>query len=269
MTSQRIPLYAISDLHFFSEMGFSPHHFRGLVADPFPVPLLRQWRKTIERKAWLLIPGDLSDSVDEFCVNADLGVLDCLPGRKLVSPGNHDRAPWDNPWERAAFFGRFSSLIPLHGGAHRLAFNSGSPGLIVAGARGAPTSTDASYDGEVFRSGDEESGVGFRHEFGALDQALAKARKLRADPRDRLAIQVHHPPFHVSRRPNEITELVESSGADLCVYGHLHADPESGSPSAGQLRPDGTNFRLVSADALEGEPLRIGSLTREGVEWSF
>jgi uncharacterized protein len=256
-------LYAISDLHFFTEGGVGRLP-GGLVFQPIPPGLVKGWYEQVEEDAWVLIPGDISDSAPQGGMQADYQFLDELPGRKLISPGNHDGGPWRSQERIENFCRRFRSLTPLTSGhVTRLALKPDSPGLVIAAVMGGVAPGDRWFGGEPHELGPDSAKLRYQLELGRLDQALTRAREIR-QAADDLLVQIHYPPWVNLRRPGAFSERIEAAGAAVCIYGHLHQ--ETGSGFEGEQ--GGTQYRIVAAPRLGMVPLELGEFTESGVLWS-
>jgi predicted phosphohydrolase len=255
-------IYGISDLHFFLEGGAGGNLPGGLIFRAIPPGLIRRWREEVWGHDSVLIPGDISDSSTGAGIQADYEMLDRLPGRKVLSPGNHDSGPWRSQEEIDRFCAPFPSLTAITAGVLRLAAQPDAPGLVVAAAPGSCAPGDAWFADEPSELGPDDPSLRFRVELGNLKHALAEAERI-AQPTDRLVVQIHYPPFVNLTRPGPFSDLIEAAGADLCLYGHLHRESESG--FEGQR--NGVRYRIVSAPRLQMCPLRLGELTKAGVRW--
>jgi predicted phosphohydrolase len=257
-------IYGISDLHLFLEGGEGGNLPGGLAFRAIPPELIGNWRAEVWSHDWVLIPGDISDSRSEEGIRADYELLDRLPGKKVLSPGNHDGEPWQNQEAIERFCDDFASLRPITSGATRLAASEDGPGLVVAATQGACAPVDDWFGGERHELGPADPGLRFRLELANLKQALAEAKQI-AGADDRLVVQIHYPPFVNFTRPGPFSELIEGAGTDLCVYGHLHEEDESGFEGSRA----GVSYRIVSAPRLGMWPLRLGELSARGVRWAW
>ena len=82
-------LYAISDLH----LSFStekPMDIFGEKWSKHDEKIKENWFKLIKEEDTVLIAGDISWSMKADESLADLNWIDSLPGRKIISKGNHD-----------------------------------------------------------------------------------------------------------------------------------------------------------------------------------
>jgi predicted phosphohydrolase len=189
------------------------------------------WKREASEDDLLLLAGDISWALRLDEAAPDLDFIAQFPGRKLLLKGNHDY--W---WGSIA---RVRSAAPptlefLQNDAHMYA------GVAVAGARGwslpgthAPGGEDAKlFDREIER----------------LRLSLQAAQRL---DHSTLIVMTHFPPLRSLSEATPISELVEQSGARVCVYGHLHGrDIET----AAQGERNGVHYKLVSADAVGFTP---------------
>jgi uncharacterized protein len=261
-----LSIHAISDLHLFSAGARPGLEADGLEFTPIWPHLIDHWYEVVEPGDWVLIPGDISDSWPQIGLHADYRFLDKLPGRKLLSPGNHDHPPWHSQVKVGRFCREFERLDPVVSGARRLAIADEVPGLVVVAGKGACAPGDDWFAGELSLTGPENATRRFELELARLRRALAAGQRLR-QPEDRLLVQLHYPPRINFSQPSPFSELIEAAGVDVCIFGHLHAAAEHEAVTEGPCQ--GTNYRLVAAPILENQPLTLGQLTRDGISWSI
>lgn len=258
-------LYATSDLHLFAEGG-SGRLPGGLVFEAVPAGLVNHWNEQVETGSSVLIPGDISDSLSpQSGLEADYKVLDRLPGQKVLSPGNHDSAKiWRSQEQIEKFCSRFDSLRPLTSGrAIRLTKDPSAPGVVVAAVMGAAAPGDSWFGDEPHELGPDSPKLRYQLELANLEQALAEAKRI-ARLSDSLIVQLHYPPWVNFTRPGAFSDRIETAGAAVCIYGHLHQESESGFEG----EHGGTEYRIVAAPRLDMRPLLLGELTDHGVIWS-
>lgn len=234
-------LWAIADLHLPgaglpATIAVSPSG-----GDPRP-KLDASWRKLVGSDDIVLIPGDISQAQRHRDVQADLAWLDRLPGRKVLSPGNHDR--WWNRVEAIRPMLR-RSLHAVEGDALRLG------GIIVCGARGAPVPDETTRP---------EARTTYDREMAALSRALDAAGALRQN-REPLYVLWHYPPFDAHGRPGPAVALWEAAGATAVVYGHAHRHSQWTSLVQGAR--GGVRYAFVAANAIGFHPLRLAMLPGE------
>jgi len=231
-------VWAISDLHLAQAGGGNrdyesrrPDHLKR-IGD--------QWRAVVQPSDLVLLPGDVSMAKTHREVQPDLRWLAGLPGRKVLSPGNHDR------WFSSAAAIK-SMLRTDQWAVHATAVQVG--GVIVCGARSAPVPPEDPSDPSNW------SAVTCRR-LAELETALEQAQRLRGDHPDAPIVALwHHPPFDLHRRPGPWVEAMERAGIDWCLYGHLHTEGQWQAAPGGRI---GTiRYACVAADALGFRPLKL------------
>ena len=104
--------------------------------------------------------------------------------------------------------------------------------------------------GNHYFSPDSDQKIYLR-EAGRLELSLSHAR--RQAPHARLIGMIHYPHRPV-RQPHAFTDIFEKYGAEIVVYGHLHAGSIR-SALNGTVR--GVHYKLVSCDAIGFQPVKI------------
>ena len=157
-----------------------------------------------------------------------------LPGRKVVIKGNHDYW-WSTAAKAYKFFDQngidnieiLNNNCVLYGD------------IALCGTRG--------WFYEEERGGEHDRKIMLR-EVGRLETSLKCAGE-----REKLVF-LHYPPKYMSYQCPEILEMLERYGVERCYYGHIHG---RGIASAFEGRLGNTEFRLVSADAVDFRPVRV------------
>lgn len=219
-------IYAISDLHLPAGDDkpmdvFGEHwekHFERIRAD---------WISRIREDDIVLLPGDLSWAMRLEDALQDLNAIGELPGKKIITRGNHDY--W---WSS---IGRvrdklMKNMFALQNDAIAL------DEYVFSGTRGWILPTD-----EV----QEDDKRIFKREVKRLTMSLEHARRL--SPDGQLICMLHYPPLYDNMRSTEVTEVLRAYGCSHVVYGHLH-----GSALCGAFRGchDGIIYHQVSCDGL-------------------
>jgi hypothetical protein len=98
-------------------------------------------------------------------------------------------------------------------------------------------------------------------EIGRLTLSLDAAKKL-FDANCTLLVAMHYPPIYPDGTDSPFTELLEQHEPKVVFYGHLHvANPdEIGNATQSEIfdgQRGATNYRLVSADYIGFQPVRI------------
>lgn len=233
-------LFAIADPH----LGFGvakPMAIFGSQWHDHDHQLEVNWRKAVTDDDTVLIPGDISWGMTLAEALPDLQFLDRLPGKKILSRGNHDY--W---WSSLSKMDRFCQENSLHS----LVFlrNNGlavAPDWLICGTRGWIVPDDPD-----FRAVDEKI---YLREAGRLRLSLDAAASIRTSSH-KLVVGLHYPPYPRDGSSTLFTKLLEEYHVDRCIFGHIHGLP-----------PDRRDYdrsvpircQLVSADHLAFNPLRL------------
>lgn len=229
-------VFAIADLHL-SFTAAKPMSVFGPQWADHERRVEAAWRKAVGAEDVVLLPGDLSWALKLEDALPDLRWIGALPGRKYFIQGNHDY--WCGPP------GKVRSALPpslslVRSGAERL------DGLGLCGTRGWTRPDQEEFD-------PDEDGRLWRREVARLGMALEALARLDAPRR---IVMLHFPPRGPAE-PTEMSRMIEAAGADLCVYGHLHAEALS---DAFEGESGGVAYRCVSADHIGFAPRLVLSL---------
>ena len=225
-------LYCIGDLHL-SQSTDKPMDVFGSQWENH-TDKLREGFAGLNEGDVTVLCGDLSWGMGLQECAEDFRFIDALPGRKLILKGNHDY--W---WSTAAKTKRFfdEQGITTIDILNNNAFAYG--GYAICGTRGW------FYEEE---KGTEHDAKIMRREVLRLETSL------KAGGDRRKLVFLHYPPIYQNYRCDEILALLKEYEVGLCCYGHIHG---KGCHSAYNGWHDGTQFRLVSADAVQFRPVKI------------
>ena len=192
------------------------------------------WMNTVTDFDTVLIPGDISWATYIDKAEEDFRFISDLPGTKLLSRGNHDF--W---WTTAAKTKRFFAEhgIETIDVLNNNFFTYGD--FALCGTRGW------FYEEET---GGEHDKKIMRREIMRLETSLKAA-----GDREKLVF-LHYPPLYQNYRCEEILALLKEHNVRLCCYGHIHG---KGCRSAFTGWHDGTEYKLVSADAVNFSPVKL------------
>ena len=225
-------LYAIGDTHLSLSADKSMEAFGEGWTDY--VQRLREGFAALGEQDLCVLCGDLSWGMSLEDAAEDFRFLASLPGKKLIVKGNHDY--W---WSTAAKAEKFFAAQGLEGFSilHNNCVTYG--GAALCGTRGW------FYEEE---HGDAHDKKIMLREIGRLETSLKAAGE-----REKLVF-LHYPPIFQKYECPEILELFERYGVKRCFYGHIHG---KGIRLAFNGERNGTEYRLVSADALGFRPLKV------------
>lgn len=225
-------IFAIADTHFSFGTNKPMNIFSGW--DNYENRLRENWNKIVGKDDTVVIAGDISWAMDINDALEDFRFLDGLNGTKIIMKGNHDYW-WATKRKTEKFFAdnKIETVKILFNNAYRVG------DYTICGTRGWFFDCKKSEDEKVLL-----------REAGRLKLSLAEAEKLGGKP----IIFLHYPPVSLTDTCREIYDVVISSGAEKCFYGHLHGASVNW---AWQGEKDGVDFRLISADYLEFCPKLI------------
>lgn len=225
-------IYAIGDLHFDSSKK-KPMDIFGDNWINHEEKIIENWKKNICQDDLVLIAGDISWALKLKEAKYDLEKIDKLPGKKVISKGNHDYW-WVslnklNTLElETLFFIQNTSYI----------YNN----IAITGTRGW-----FSKDSEGF---DENDLKVYNREIHRLKLSLESV----ADEVDEKVVMLHYPPFDLNLQPNDFHEIMLENKVETCIYGHLHSD---GHKFAREGIIDGIEYHCISSDYLDFKPKLI------------
>ncbi len=224
-------VFAIDDPHL-SRYDPKPMTIFGDGWAEHPEAFFSGWRDTVAEGDLVLVPGDVSWAMTLEGALPDLHDIAALPGQKVLLRGNHDYW-WPSLTKLRAALPE--GMFAVQNDALRF---GGVVGVVVAGTRGwvCPGAREFSAEDEKI----------YVRELGRLALSLAAAAKLRR-PGDRLIVMLHYPPTNLRLEPSGFTDLIETSGADALVFGHLHGERRTvdkvGDVPAYLVAADASGFR--------------------------
>jgi len=226
-------LFAISDMHL-SLGNDKPMNIFSENWEGHAQKLKDNWQSTITDADTVIIPGDVCWSTYIDDAYEDFKYIDSLPGKKIISKGNHDYW-WETMSKMKKFLQEksFSSIFFLHNNFFEY------EDWAICGTRGWPTGDETQ---------DESGKKMFAREINRLDISIKAAIDA---GKGKIITVLHFPPFYTGE--NGFIEVMKKYGVRICLYGHLHGDFSA----ARQGMIEGIDFRFVSADYLNFMPERI------------
>lgn len=247
-------VWAIADLHLSFSVPDKSMEVFGDDWFSYQERIQKHWHETISADDLVLIAGDISWAKHLEEAMIDLEWIDQLPGKKIISKGNHDYW-W--PSNQKLHDNLPSSISFIHNNA--LLVDS----IAIAGTRlwDCPEVNYSRYieikehpkvkkrviDLADKRKEDEKI---FTKEMLRLQRSLAQ---MSSTAETKIAM-LHYPPLSPENQSTSVTALLEQYGVHYCVYGHLH-NLRPGLEQIGSVR--GIHYLLTSADYLNFKPLRI------------
>ena len=226
-------VYAISDLH----LDFSKEKPMDVFGENWvshEEKIFESWKSKVKEDDVVLICGDISWGLKLEEAHKDLLRIDNLPGKKIISKGNHDL--W---WQTKAKLKELE-LKSIHFLQND---NYQYENIAICGTRGW-----ASKDSDEFSEHDEKI---FSREVNRLDISLRTVEK----GVDKKIVMIHYPPFNFKdSSPNEFVDVMKKYNTDICIYGHLHGE---GHKFVVEGEIEDINFYCTSSDYLNFDLKKI------------
>jgi uncharacterized protein len=259
-------LWALSDLHLTLATPSKAMHVFGEVWRDHEERIARAWKERVAPDDVVAIPGDISWASRLSDALTDLEFLHRLPGTKVILPGNHERW-WDStsrvrrdlpPSLRAVSGDHVEAGAWLFFGT-RLWEDEEIPCDELIRWNNLSDKRPDTRTEEQRRSNARI----YEKELGRLERCIAA---LPARPWLKRICLTHYPPIGPDLRPTRATALIEGSGADTCLFGHLHSlKPEFSRPRRelmGQAR--GVRYLMASCDDLGMAPMLVDEVPPPG-----
>lgn len=205
------------------------------------------WNDTVTDEDTVILPGDISWAMKLDEARDDLWYLDDLPGKKIISRGNHDYW-WDTVKKLTEYFEKneIKTIRLLHNNAYIV------ENMLITGTRGwYPEGKNAPSDSDY--------ALVAAREVGRLTLSMEAGQKLLAAlPEDEAAkitkcTFMHFPPVYRDYVFREAIDVLHRYNIDRCYFGHIH-----GVYDMAPVRIfEGIEFIPIAADYLNFTPLRI------------
>ena len=232
-------LYVIGDLHLSLSGDKSMDIFPGW--HNYVDRIQQNWLAKIRPEDTVVLAGDTSWGMSFAEAKADFEFVNALPGQKIILKGNHDYW-WATMNKMNAFFAEngFDTLHILHNNHYLV------EGVCICGSRGW-----------LFDQGEPADQKVIAREAGRLEASILSA----GDIPEEKVVFLHYPPVYGEQLSPEILEVLLRHKIRRCYYGHIHG---AGCSYAFKGNDMGIEFRLISADHLGFDPIRIETPARSG-----
>ena len=224
-------LFALSDTHL-SFAKDKPMDIFDEIWKNHPQKIRENWIANITAEDTVLLPGDISWAINYRELEPDMEFLMSLPGKKVISPGNHDY--WWNSTQRLNEM--YKEITFIKGSFYNY------KGIAICGAKGWTCPNDSMYTPQ-----DEKL---YNRELGRLRLSLDSA--VNSGFTDIIAM-LHFPPTNDKRERSGFVELLEEYRVQRVIYGHLHG--RFNTSYSGVV--NNIEYTLVSADYRNFTPIRI------------
>ena len=197
------------------------------------------WLESVTETDTVIIPGDVSWGMKTEEAKDDFLFLESLPGKKILSKGNHDFW-WQTMRKLNALMLRLDikSISFLHNNAYVC------EDFIICGTRGWFVDTTYTPEDEKIVNRESER----------LRLSLTEGKKLSERfPGKELLCFLHYPPAYGGMECERITAVLREFSIKRCFYGHLHTVAEDR-----LMHKIGvTELKLIAADRLVFTPFLI------------
>ncbi len=192
------------------------------------------WKKAVTEEDTVVIPGDISWAMKLENAYEDFEFLNSLPGKKIIGKGNHDYW-WTSKKKMEDAFEKwgFKTLNILHNNCYSY------KEYAICGTRGWVNMPGEPADAKVLA-----------REAGRLAASLEEGKKLGLTP----IVFLHYPPIYGNGYNYDILDVLYKYDVKSCLYGHLHG-PSIRNALNGER--EGVDFRLISGDFLQFDPVKI------------
>ena len=202
----------------------------------------QNWIQNITKQDTVIIPGDFSWGMTLEEARSDFAFIHSLPGRKIISKGNHDYW-WMTMAKMTTFLAEnhFDTVDFLQNNSYLV------EDKILVGTRGWATN-DWKQD---------ENYKILKREKERLELSIQDGRKQFGENKEMLCF-LHYPPFFKESVPEEIdvVKTMQKYGIKRCFYGHLHGESLQ---DVVEGEVEGIEFALVSCDYLKFQPKWIAT----------
>ena len=232
-------IYVIGDLH----LSFSTDKPMDIFGDNWEdhtEKIKENWLKKVTENDTVILPGDFSWATYLEETYKDFEFLNSLPGKKILSKGNHDY--W---WTTVTSMKRFLK----ENGFNNIDFLYNSAFLvenkIITGTRGWINSWKSQENFKILKRENERLKISINkgiNEFGTDKEIISF---------------IHYPPFYKeSIIPDEInfSKTLKDFGIEKCYYAHLHGESHK---DAIEGNVNGIDYKLISSDYLKFDLLKI------------
>lgn len=244
-------IWAIADLHLSFSTPEKSMDIFGENWEGYQEKIKKHWIQVVQPHDLVLLSGDLSWASHFEQALIDLNWIDSLPGTKVIIKGNHDY--W---WPSNK---KLSERLPSS--IHFINQNAFHWNQISIGGTRLWDTEEYRFNQYIEmkenpkeraqeKEDPQETKRIFERELLRLEKSLCQmdsAAKVKI-------VMTHYPPIGADLKSSKTSELLESFGVNLAVFGHLH-NVKQGALPFGEKK--GIRYFLTSCDYLNFTPLFI------------
>lgn len=236
-------IYATSDLHLTIAVPLKSMSKFGNNWNNHVQRIEEGWRKMVGSNDIVIIAGDISWATTIEQAEPDFDFIESLPGKKILTVGNHDY--WHQTATRSNnfFFDNYRTMVPLVRNDYINLYDE----VAICAVKGYMNENHPEFKDEYRKS--------YEKECKRLDNTL----RLIPTTFERVIVVSHYPPIHegYDKGPNMALDIMGNHDVNMCIYGHLHSDAVEGAFTG---KCQGIDFKFVAGDSHNFEPLYIGDL---------
>ena len=231
-------IYVIGDLHL-SFGTDKPMDIFGNNWENHAEKIKEDWLSKVNEDDTVILPGDFSWATYIEDTKADFEYLNSLPGKKILSKGNHDY--W---WTTITRMNKFieeqgyKDIYFLYNNSYIV------ENKIIVGTRGWVNSWRSPDDYKILKRENDRLKLSIK---SGIDNY---------ETDEEMIAFIHYPPFYKESVPEEIDfiKTLKTYNIKKCYYAHLHGDSHK---EAIEGDVDGITFKLVSSDYLGFKLIKI------------
>ena len=244
-------LYAIGDLHLhYQSVLKAPNQLHDRVWRKHEEKLLKNCRKMITEEDTLVLVGDHSWGKNLSECEMDLQYIMDLPGRKILTRGNHDMF-WDvkKTGQLNALYQPKLTFLEACYETYRDYALVGTKGFTFEGPfyldrRGGIVGWDEKAE---------------EHARKLVERELLRLRKsfelAKADGYRKFIMFLHYPPTNILEEKSGFTDMAQEYGAQQVIYAHCHGESRFHDSIMGNFQ--GIEYSLVSGDYRKWQPMKV------------
>ena len=226
-------IYTIGDLHLSFSVD-KPMDIFGVNWENHAERIKENWLNKVNNEDYVILPGDFSWATYLDETKKDFEFLNSLPGKKILSKGNHDYW-WTTLTSMRKFLkeNNFENIDFLYNNSFEI------ENKIIVGTRGWVNSWKNEDDYKILKRENDRLILSIKDGLNKMDEN-----------KEMIAF-IHYPPFYKEKDiPEEIDFIATLKKYNIkkCYYAHLHGESHK---DAIEGNIDGIDFKLVSSDYLK------------------
>ena len=231
-------IYVIGDLHLSFGVD-KPMNIFGDNWENHEEKIRTNWIKTVTDEDTVILPGDFSWAMKLEESIKDFEFLNSLPGKKLLSKGNHDYW-WSSLKKMRKFLedNKLQNIDFIYNNSYLV------ENKIIVAIRGWITNPANPEDYKILRRENER-----------LVLSIKDGIEKYGNDKEIIPF-IHYPPFYKQMVPEEINfeSTLKQYRIKRCYYAHLHGD---GHKEAMEGILNGIRYQLVSSDYLNFNLIKL------------